>query len=662
MPSENFPELFELIQSGLDNIEQGITIFDENLDLVFANKRIEDLLGIPSDILERGCSFEKVIKFNCDRGEYGPGDREQQLQERLEEAKKFTPHTIERTRPNGTVLRINGSPLAKGGFATIYTDITKDRQYEIKLETLINEQTIDIRRGEERLRLIANEVPAGIAYLDQDEVFQFANRRFANAYGHNPDSILGKKGFDILSSDVYQVSKTFFNTAKSGEKVDFDHEFMREDGTILDIRTFLRPDIGIHGNVSGFFVLSINVTRHKTAAAALSQAQKMEAVGRLSSGIAHDFNNMLTVILGNLTPLTQAIDDDNIKKEMINPAIRAAQHGADLTKQLLTVARRQALEPKPVNVVDVINNLSYLVMSTLSDDIKLNIHIQENDSWTFVDPSPLENTLLNLILNARDAIDHSGEINIILDSVTIPTHQDDQSVKIETIADNDLVQLNESEQIKIVIQDNGVGIDADIIKKIFDPFFSTKHNENGSGLGLAMAQSFVEQSNGSIDVISSPEHGTSFTILLPKITSAQPIANLSKPALLEPKEMELALIVDDNEDVRQVVRRDLMDLGFTVIEAENAKEAYQLIKQVESITTIVSDIDMPGTQSGIDLINKVKQTHGHINTVLMTGHGELNTKNIKIDGCRILRKPFDQQDLSNAIQFSENTILAVNKT
>ncbi len=651
MPSENFPELFELIKSGLDNIEQGITVFDENLDLVFANKRIEDLLGFPPEILERGGSFAEMIQYNCDRGEYGPGDKAQQLQERIEEAKKFTPHTIERIRPNGIVLRINGSPLAGGGFATIYTDITKDRQYEIKLEKLINEQTIDIRRGEERLRLIANEVPAGIAYLDQNEVFQFANRRFANAYGYNPDNIIGKKSIAILSSDVYEASQTYFKTAKSGEMADFDHKFLTTDNTELDLRTYLRPDIGINGNVNGFFVLSINVTRHKTAAAALSQAQKMEAVGRLSSGIAHDFNNMLTVILGNLKPLSNHVQDEKLKQEMITPAIRAAQRGADLTKQLLTVARRQELEPKPINISETINNLASLVMSTLNDNITLRIDVADQHIWTFVDPSPLENTLLNLILNARDAIDKKGDIQVSLDLISI------KNSKLENIKhDNNMVQFNDLEQVRIIVQDNGAGIDTETIKKIFDPFFSTKNNENGSGLGLAMAQSFVEQSYGSIDVSSQLGEGTKFTILLPKITRPTPSLKETPPSSTIQKNLELALVVDDNEDVRHVVRRDLMSLGFTVVEAENAHEAYQLVKQIDTISTVVSDIDMPGKQSGIDLMKAIKDTHPHILTVLMTGHGELNTNNIKIEGCRILRKPFSNVALSDAIRFSEEAI------
>ena len=649
--TEKFPEIFDLIKSGLDNIDQGITIFDENLDLVFANNRILDLLDFPAEIIEPGCNFERLIKYNCDRGEYGPGDREQQLKERLDEAKKFKAHTIERTRPDGTILRISGSPLTGGGFATIYTDITKDRLNELRLEQRIDEQTINIRRGEERLRLIANEVPAGIAYLDQNEVFQFANRRFASAYGQTPDSIIGQKCSDILSSSVYSISKEFFDSVKTGQDSDFDHEYVNQDGRILHIRTYLRADIGERKNVNGFYILSINVTRHKTAAAALSEAQKMEAIGRLSSGIAHDFNNMLTVILGNLKPLNDIEKNNPAKQEMIQPAIRAALNGADLTKQLLTVARRQSLTPKPVNISEMITNLNKLIASSLKNNIQFEIDIPKEEVWTFADPSPLENTLVNLIFNANDAIENKGRI-----IVKLTLNEDNESKNINhndllSEVDSNIIQVSQSDHIQICIQDDGCGIKKEIIKKIFDPFFSTKLKQNGSGLGLAMAQSFVEKSYGSLEVKSELDKGSQFIIRLPRIDVIKPIQQQISPTKLKNGNDELALVVDDHDDVRKTVRFNLRELGFKVIEAQNADEALSLIEQVDMITTVVSDIDMPGNLNGVDLIKKIQSSHPHIRTVLMTGHGNLNDQQLQneINNCMILNKPFPRQVLANAI-------------
>ena len=649
--TEKFPEIFDLIKSGLDNIDQGITIFDENLDLVFANNRILDLLDFPAEIIEPGCNFERLIKYNCDRGEYGPGDREQQLKERLDEAKKFKAHTIERTRPDGTILRISGSPLTGGGFATIYTDITKDRLNELRLEQRIDEQTINIRRGEERLRLIANEVPAGIAYLDQNEVFQFANRRFASAYGQTPDSIIGQKCSDILSSSVYSISKEFFDSVKTGQDSDFDHEYVNQDGRILHIRTYLRADIGERKNVNGFYILSINVTRHKTAAAALSEAQKMEAIGRLSSGIAHDFNNMLTVILGNLKPLNDIEKNNPAKQEMIQPAIRAALNGADLTKQLLTVARRQSLTPKPVNISEMITNLNKLIASSLKNNIQFEIDIPKEEVWTFADPSPLENTLVNLIFNANDAIENKGRI-----IVKLTLNEDNESKNINhndllSEVDSNIIQVSQSDHIQICIQDDGCGIKKEIIKKIFDPFFSTKLKQNGSGLGLAMAQSFVEKSYGSLEVKSELDKGSQFIIRLPRIDVIKPIQQQISPTKLKNGNDELALVVDDHDDVRKTVRFNLMELGFKVIEAQNADEALSLIEQVDMITTVVSDIDMPGNLNGVDLIKKIQSSYPHIRTVLMTGHGNLNAQQLQneINNCMILNKPFPRQVLANAI-------------
>lgn len=624
----------ELVASGLDNIDQGISVFDKDLKLVFANRRLADLLDIPDHLLKRGVHLAELLEYNCVRGEYGPGDPQKQLAERLAAVRQNTEHTIERTRPNGQVIRISGTPLAGGGFASIYTDITKDRAYELKLEMLIDQKTADLRRSEERLRLIADEVPAGIVYLDQDEIFRFVNRRFARAYNKTSDEIIGKKSQLVLSKEAYSAARHYFAQAKLGKSSDFDMRMRLSDGRKLDVRTFLRPDIDGHGVVNGFYVLSINVTSHKDAALAFTQAQKMEAIGRLSSGIAHDFNNLLTVILGNLKPLAEQASEDKEDLELIMPAFRAARKGADLTKQLLTVARRQSLEPRPVDVSATVRSISSLARSSLPDNIALDETGCQPDIWAFVDPGQLENALLNLLLNARDAIDGEGAIDISLD--------------YKDVAPADGLDL--IKQVRIVVADNGSGIPPEIQKKIYDPFFSTKTNEDGSGLGLTMTQSFVEQSRGSIDVWSRNGKGTRFTILLP-VADKPEVSDVA--AIQQPSEMGrsgLVLVVDDNMDVRKVVRRELMAIGYTVLEAGSAQEALHLLEQVEDIYAVVSDISMPGQLSGIDLVKKIHGQFPAIITVLMTGHGA-NEERYQETGlsCPILRKPFSAERLADAL-------------
>ncbi|WP_424983187.1 PAS-domain containing protein [Maritalea sp. S77] len=627
-------ELLMQIEAGLDNIDQGITVFDQNLELVFANKRLGELLDVPARLLTRGTKFEALIRYNSEHGEYGPGDVEQQVAERVRVAREFRAHTVERVRPNGRVIRVSGAPLAMGGFATIYTDITQQRRYEIELEKRINAQTRDLRRSEERLRLIANEVPAGIAYLDQDEVFQFVNRRFAQSYGQSVDDIVGHKSQEILSPHMHEDSAPYFARAKAGEAVEFDLEFDHEDGRKLEIRVFLRPDIRADKSVRGFYVLSINFTRHKQAAAALSQAQKMEAIGRLSAGISHDFNNLLTIILGNLRPLAEQMEDPHLREEMVAPSLRAAKRGAELTRQLLAVARRQPLDPKVVNLNEAVEEVANLLKPSLPATTQLRLDLPPQKLWAKVDPGALENALLNLALNAQAAIEES-------------TRKEHGLIELRLVADAD-------QHIKIQCRDNGTGMSQEVQKQIFDPFFSTKVHSGGTGLGLSMAQSFAQMSDGDIAVNSAMDLGTEFEICIPDVAAPTQTEAVPEVPQLPHKQGALALLVDDQDEVRAVLRRELVGLGYAVLEAENAAEAMELLDEVNGIELVLSDIAMPGGMSGMELGHHVRDNFGHVGLILMTGHANL----VKSDfdqglNCPILRKPFEHNSLARAILAAE---------
>ena len=637
-------ELLIQIESGLDNIDQGISVFDKDLQLVFANKRLGELLDVPQHLMTRGTAFEALIRYNSEHGEYGPGDVEEQVQERIRVAREFRAHTVERVRPNGRVIRVSGAPLAKGGFATIYTDITQQRHYEIELQRRIDEQTRDLRRSEERLRLIANEVPAGIAYLDQDEVFQFVNRRFAQSYGLNVDDVLGRSTHDILAREIHDVSAPYFARAKLGEATEFDLDFNHIDGRALDIRTFLRPDLRVDKTVRGFYVLSINFTKQRAAAQALSQAQKMEAIGRLSSGISHDFNNLLTIILGNLRPLAERVQDAELIKEMINPSLRAAKRGAELTQQLLTVARRQPLDARVVDVRDVFDGLRELIKPSLPPNIELDMVIEGGRLFARVDPGQMENALLNLALNARAAIDDAGHAGHGRIGLTL------RSVKLGEIEANRF-GLSAGKYIEISCEDNGAGMSGAVQKQIFDPFFSTRGHAGGTGLGLSMAQSFVEVSSGYIGVQSETDKGTIFTILIPQVAEMPTDTLALLPEFSTHFEGQMALLVEDQDEVRAVLRRDLIALGFSVVEAENGDEAIDLIHSIDGIDLVLSDISMPGQTNGVQVAQIVEKQLPLTSIVLMTGQAHIDQdQSIKHP---LLRKPFEQHKLIEAIQHAQ---------
>jgi PAS domain S-box-containing protein len=625
-----------MIEAGLDNINQAMTIFDQDLKLVYANSKTHDLLGLPYELMVPGTTLEEIFRYNAMSGEYGIGNVEDLVKERMDAARRFEVHTVERQRPNGIYLRVSGKPLSIGGFATIYTDITEQRQREIRQEILIAERTRDLRRSEERLRLISNEVPAGIAYLNQNLVFEFTNIRFARGYSRAPEEMIGKTAKELLSPETYKKAVSYFKQAVAGRQSDFGMQIKLMDGRERYIQTYLHPDFGRDGNARGFYLLSINMTRQRQAEKALSQAQKMEAVGRLSSGIAHDFNNLLTIIMGNLRSLSDNVEDPAVKTSMIEPALRATKRGASLTEQLLSFARGQPLTPKIIDINEAVQSVTRLVRSSLSENIELSYREPEEKIFAFLDRSQFESSLLNLVLNAQQAIAGEGQIDISV---------------VET-----------SDNVRICVTDTGVGMTESLIHKIFDPFFTTKENEGGTGLGLSMTQSFVEQSKGQIKIKSAPGAGTEVTILLPSVEGGIEEEPDIEAEELDVSGLQVALLVDDEDEVRKVLRRDLLKLGYGVLESDNAEDALRLLGSVEDISLVVSDIAMPGDLSGYDLAKSVHKLYRHIAVVLITGHADVNKPEIANCGnAQVLRKPFDMASLVSSIKKASNHTLVDNE-
>jgi len=618
-------ERLHMIEAGLDNIDQAMTIFDQDLKLIYANSKCHDLLGLSYELMMPGTYLGDIFRYNALAGEYGVGDIEELIKVRVDAAMRFEVHTVERQRPNGVYLRVSGQPLSIGGFATIYTDITEQRQRELKQETLIAERTRELRLSEERLRLISNEVPAGIAYLDENMVFQFANTRFSRSYKRTPEEMIGKTAEELLAKATYEIAQDHFDMAIAGQQSEFGMQITLMDGRERYIQTYLHPDFRRDGSARGFYVLSINITRQRQAEAALSQAQKMEAVGRLSSGIAHDFNNLLTIIMGNLRPLSEQIDDPILKADMIEPALRAARRGAGLTEQLLAFARRRPLMPKITEMNEAVQSVARLMRSTLPENIEFSYLEPTTKIYAFLDRSQFESSLLNLALNAQQAIARNGRIEI-------------------TLAGNE-------NEVRIQIKDNGIGMDETLVRKIFDPFFTTKENEGGTGLGLSMTQSFIEQSKGEITVNSVPGEGTDVIILFPAVMrEIQMKEEMDPEPELRLTAPQIALLVDDEEEVRNVLRRDLVSLGFGVLESDNAENALELLDSVEGISLILSDIAMPGNLSGYDIAEAVHDRYPDIAIILMTGHADVSPpeQNGERD-VQILRKPFELTLLTNAI-------------
>ena len=609
----------DLLGAGLDLLDQGITVFDADLRMVAWNAAFLRLLDFPESLARPGVSFEDFIRFNAARGDYGPGDPAQQVAERVARARSFQPHTTERVRPNGRTLSIRGFPLANRGFIAVYTDITEQRRaeaqisrHQAELEAHIASRTEALRRSEQRLREITDALPAAIAYVDKDGIYTYANKGHAEWFGWTTDTLPGHRVPEVIGETLFEMVAPNLARALAGERVSYEYRLTGRDGEPAYARSTLVPDVAPDGSVLGCYVHSMNVTEQRHAQAALAQAQKMEAIGQLTGGLAHDFNNMLTVVIGNLVALKENHPDDPLTENFVEPAMQAANRGAELIRRLLGFARRQPLEPEPVEVNELILGMSKLIRRSLPSTIAVSTASREPCLVAMVDAHQLENALLNLALNARDAMPNGGELRIESSLEHLGPH---------AAAD---LEVPPGDYVQIAVSDNGMGMDGSTLARVFEPFFTTKQFGMGSGLGMSMVYGFTKQSGGGVRIRSRQARGTTVALLLPRIDEEQTATPLPAGRDIAAHDLagKLVLLAEDDADVRSVVRMQLAELGCAVVEAENGAEAADMVENIPAIALVISDVVMPGAMDGRALARFVRRFRPELPMVLMSGFAE----------------------------------------
>ncbi len=370
----------------------------------------------------------------------------------------------------------------------------------------------------------------------------------------------------------------------------------------------------------------------------MRQLQKMDAVGQLTGGIAHDFNNMLAIIIGglNLVQRRLARGDRDVQK-FVDAAMDGAMRAANLTHRLLAFSRQQPLQPEPLSANDLVSGLSELLRRTIGETVALETVLAGGLWKTTVDPSQLENAVLNLAVNARDAMPDGGKLTI----ETANTHLDDDYAMEHGVASG--------QYVLVAVSDTGTGMTPDVIAKAFDPFFTTKEIGKGTGLGLSQAYGFVRQSHGHIKIYSEVGHGTTFKVYLPRYLGeavatarAAPVAGAHGGC---PE--EIILVVEDEDRVRLISVDALRELGYTVVHASSGTEALDLLRSHPDVTLLFTDIVMPG-MTGRQLADAVKQRHPNVKVLFTTGYtrNAVAHNDILDPGTHLLTKPFSLEQLA----------------
>ncbi|SHM46155.1 PAS-domain containing protein [Roseibium suaedae] len=635
----------DLLQAALDHVNQGFSVFDKDLHLVAWNRGLWEMLDFPQHLARRGTHLEAFLRVNAERGEYGPGDIEGKISRRVERARLFEPHYFERIRPNGQIIAVSGTPLPQGGFVTTYSDVTEDRQRQLKLEKTVEERTRALRQSEDWLRLVTDNIPALIAYMAPGPVFRFANRRYAEWFGQSVASIVNKPAPEVVGEQLFAEIGPHVSRAFEGNAVSYEYDRVRPDGTAICMRSTLIPDMTQDGRTLGVFVLSLDATEQKRSEAALMQSQRMDAVGKLTGGLAHDFNNLLTILMGNLLSLSRATGDipQEELKARIAPMLQATQRGSDLTQHLLAFSRGKLIDPQTVRLKGLIQNAETLLRGSLPPTIRLSVDPGPSGLAARIDPTQLETALINLAFNARDALPDGGDLEIRLELCELAGRAADD------------LGLSTGAYARLSVSDTGTGMDEATRLRVFEPFFTTKTFGTGSGLGLSMVYGFVTQSGGAASVASTPGQGTRFDLYLPAIDLSGAVELQDPSGSMDPEPHgsgELVLLVEDNADVATVLAEQLRDIGYTVLMAESAEDAKDLAGSLPDIRCMLSDIVMPGQINGLTLARSVKASRPDIAIALMTGYADwgMPPEDDESVGFPVLSKPIRPQALAQTLR------------
>ena len=387
----------------------------------------------------------------------------------------------------------------------------------------------------------------------------------------------------------------------------------------------------------GIGTINTDITARHDAEERLRQAQKMEAVGQLTGGVAHDFNNLLAVILGNTELLSMQSDEPNLRLEAIT---RAATRGSELTQRLLAYSRQQPLRPQTIDLVELTDGMADMLARTLGETIEIKTRTPPGLWSASADPGQVENALLNLAINSRDAMPQGGKLTIECMNVTL-----DQAYVTEN------PEALAGDLVVLAVSDTGTGMSAEIQARVFEPFFMTKEVGQGSGLGLSMVYGFTKQSGGHVSIYSEEGRGTTVKLYLPRSELAVEDTSPEVEAAIPIGAGETVLVIEDDEDVRVLAADTLKGLGYCVIAVAAAAPARDVLASDTPVNLILSDVILPGGTSGPEFAEEIRATHPSLEIIFMSGYpAEAAKRNGFLGSNRVLlNKPFQRRQLAEAV-------------
>ncbi|QIG51038.1 PAS domain S-box protein [Nordella sp. HKS 07] len=497
-----------------------------------------------------------------------------------------------------------------------------------------------------KLEAILNSAVAAIITIDTSGLIDSINPATERIFGYHADELIGQNVRILMPEPFHNEHDSYIsNYLSTGRRkiIGVGREVMgkRKDGTTFPL------DLSVSEFVAGgkryFAGIITNLSDRRRVEEALleserklAQAQRLEAIGQLTGGIAHDFNNLLTVITGNLELIEMSVQGEHLHK-MLRDAQEAADLAAKLTSRLLAFARRSHLEPEILETNDLVLNVTSMLRRTLGEHISLST-VLSPDLWQVkVDPTQAESSLVNLAINARDAMSKGGKLVV-----------ETRNIRMDEVKSGDAIELPHGDYVQISISDTGTGMPAEVRDRAFEPFFTTKTRGHGTGLGLSMVYGFAKQSGGHVTIYSELGYGATINIYLPRANGTMDAA-VAADAEPSPRRGETVLVVEDDDGVRDLTVTRLATLGFKIYESSDGASAIRFLESGLKVDLLFSDLMLPGGLTGYDIARKAREIYPGIRILLTSGYAEDLLRTENLGGIKLLRKPYRLADLRSAL-------------
>lgn len=622
------------LQAIFENMTEGIVVIDRSRNILQSNDVAARILNLPQRSATVG-EVHRLVETLFPDGTLIPEDR-------LPSARAFrgdflTNYKLQiRMRETGktAVVEVSTRPLTRveGELQEVmicYRDITQREEMET---------------ARSRLAAIVNWSEDAIIGKTEEGIVTSWNRGAEKIFGYTGAEMIGQSIRILLPPGHEHEEDEILAHIKSGGTVEhFETVRRRKNGELMQVSLTISPIRDAAGQIVGVSKICRDITATKMLQKQLQQSQKMEAIGQLTGGIAHDFNNLLGVVIGNLDLLEPLVKENPKAHKRADSALKAATRGAELTRRLLAFSSNQELTPGPTPLSEPVSNVLELGRRVIGPEIKISSQFNAPECRAMVDPAGLENAILNLMVNSRDAMPNGGELAITVDLK-------------ELEEEHPLIRSGElrcGTYARISVSDTGTGMDRAVADRAFEPFFTTKERGRGTGLGLAMVYGFARQSGGAARIYSEPGQGTTVSLYLPLAGDLAAEKKRAVPGTPENWLMPLnIMVVDDEEELLEIAAEFLTDMKHRVISARSGVDAIALLQRHPETELVITDVMMPGGMNGVELSRELRKLNPRLKTIFTSGFSadSLSAKDGRVPEGPVLQKPYQRADLLQALR------------